>query len=103
MHPGQFHFSHALPPPAGRANRLDGADPNDQPGTTSPVIYNGTYLGAGLDNTGNDQEGQAALSFTQEAAGAYINCVVADFSGFGVCINFAIGRQSFVDLLNRAT
>lgn len=99
---GQFHFSHALPSPAGVASQLNGADPNDPPGTTRPLIYNATYLGAGQDNTDNIQASTSALFFTQASAGEYVNSVFADFSGFGLFIQDIGdgGADSYEQLLN---
>lgn len=83
---GQFHFSISLPDTAGRAVQHLGGSSFDPVGISQPIIYNATYIGAGLDNVGNEQEGQAAISFTQESGGFYVNNVMADFAGFGVFV-----------------
>lgn len=99
---GQFHFSHDLSAPAGIGGQINGADPNDPPGTTRPVIYNATYLGAGQENTDNIQASTSALVFTQASAGEYVNSVFADFSGSGLFIQDIGdgGSDSYEQLLN---
>lgn len=82
---GQFHFSLDLPQPASQGVLHSGIDPEGV-ALTRPIIYNGTFLGAGINNGSNEQSSTAAISFTERSAGTYANSVIADFSGFGLFI-----------------
>jgi subtilisin family serine protease len=52
--------------------------------TSSPIVYNATFIGAGGENLDILQDSRPALSFLENSAGEYSNSIITEFTGFAL-------------------
>ncbi len=81
---GQFWLSLHGSDKAGNGGEHDGAKPIDAAGEADPVIYNATFIGAGVNATGSGQGDDHALLFRDNSAGDYANSIFTEFTGYAI-------------------
>ncbi|MEZ5043038.1 MAG: S8 family serine peptidase [Saprospiraceae bacterium] len=81
---GQFWFAIHDPNSGASGGRHLGGQPSEAIPVSNPTIFNATFLGTGVNNTGSLQSDVAALHFSEKTAGNYSNSIIGDFSGFGL-------------------
>jgi len=82
---GQFWFSIQAEDIGNHAGEHDGGtDPEDGQPYATPVIYNATYIGSGVNSTNTDNS--SAFLMRDNFGGSYYNSIFTDFTGDGLNI-----------------
>ena len=87
---GQFWFAIQDDQEAGHAGEFDGGEPDGATPTSTPLVYNATLIGPGMQASLSD----ATLNFKSNAGGAFHNSIFTDFPNTGITVEDVDGQAT---------